>query len=545
VGTGTNLFGRRMNYDGGWLDVAPVLLANYPFINTVAGSAIDGGWTLYFDDWPAQRIVSSVFVDSNLDAGQLQGIGFLGYVNSVDVAVGNGTAVVWPQYPFTGTSRQDIRVLSTDLFGNTHESNAGRQLVTAGNAQTSPAVAASGSGWMVVWEDSRGSTLPSVWGEIVGPDGTPVGAAFNIAPSLSQRPTVAGDGTGYLVTYETFPAVWAVKVSATGALGAPFLVVANGSSSNAFFDGQQYQVTWNSGGILGLRLGLDDAGVPLVTAPSLPYGRIEVAPLGGALLAVWADDTLGDVYAAIAGFDAGVASTGTHLFQLGGLFMPLNVHLVALDDRWLLAWDRPRAGPTVPEGLPGAAWIFPDGGLQVLALDNMTDAGVGAVLPIADPPRLIYSATAPTALPSYQLSLVEVGVPDSGQRFSPIPNVAGELPAAAAPSLDGGSWLLVESVFDSAIETVRLRARVLSACPGGCSIDAGADAGLPPDAGSAPDAGSTPDAGGTLDDGGSASDGGRGSPGNDAVSCGCSSGPLPAGLIAALGLAALLRRRRF
>jgi hypothetical protein len=547
VGTGTNLFGRRMNYDGGWLDVAPVLLANHPFIDAVAGSGIDGGWTLYFDDWPAQQSVSSVFLDSNLVAGQLQQIGFLGYVNSVDVAVGNGTAVVWPQYPFTGTSRQDIRVMSTNVFGAPQESNAGRQLVTAGNAQTSPAVAASGSGWMVVWEDSRGTTLPTVWGLSVGPDGTPVGAAFNIGPSLSERPSIASDGTGYLVTYEIFPAVWAVKVPVAGAVGAPFLIAAKGSSANVFFDGQQYAVTWYDSiaqGVHGLRLGLDDAGLPLVSITNLPTGRIQVAPLGGALLAAWADDTFGDVYAGIGGFDAGVAGTGTHLFQLGGVFMPLNLHLAALDDRWLLAWDRPRQGPTVSEGLPGAAWIFLDGGLQVLPLDNMTDAGVGGVLPIAQPPRLIYSATAPTALPAYQLSLVEVGVADSGQAFGPIPNVAGELPAAAARLLDGGSWLLVESVFDSSIETVRLRARLLTACAGNCSVDAGSDAGLPPDAGSAPDAGSTQDGGSFLDGGGTEPDGGRGSPGNDSIACGCSSGAVRAGFLAALCFTAIRRRRR-
>jgi hypothetical protein len=196
-----------------------------------------------------------------------------------------GTAAV----AFNGTDylavwsdgRNDIEF--PDLYGTlvnkTNQVSApdGMLISEAANDQQAPAAAFNGRHYLVVWEDNRNGAGTDIYGVRLSSTGQiadPSGISICTAPGLQRHPSVASDGTDFLV-------VWADE--------------RDSASSGSDIYGARVQST----GVV-----VDGAGLPICTETSFQVGPC-VAFGGGAYLVAWQDwrniPTTGyDIYGTIA-----------------------------------------------------------------------------------------------------------------------------------------------------------------------------------------------------------------------------------------------------
>ena len=121
--------------------------------------------------------------------------------------------------------------------------------------QTQPAVACALGGCLVAWRDGRAGG-PDVYGarvagtSVVDPEGLPISRAG----SSQGRPAIASDGTGYLVVWNDTRSgtgdVYGTRVSASGEiLDASGFAIANGPDAqqapDVGFEGAYYVVAWH------------------------------------------------------------------------------------------------------------------------------------------------------------------------------------------------------------------------------------------------------------------------------------------------------------
>src|SRR5581483_8681787 len=90
--------------------------------------------------------------------------------------------------------------------------------------QTAPSVASNGVTFFVAWSDSRNGT-PDIFGTRVDTSGAvldPAGVAISVAAGSQVAPSVASDGTGYLVAWQDGRSgtahVYAARVAGSGAV---------------------------------------------------------------------------------------------------------------------------------------------------------------------------------------------------------------------------------------------------------------------------------------------------------------------------------------
>ena len=139
-------------------------------------------------------------------------------------------------------------------------------VATAGNGHDWPAIAEGTSGYLVAWTDYR--NWPD-WGDIYAArldlDGNPVGAAIPLAvgPGSQEGPSVAFDGTAYLVAWSHYDGpdydIHGARIDAAGTVldpGGRALVVHSGDQATAAVshDGASWLVAWfdgRSGGTSG------------------------------------------------------------------------------------------------------------------------------------------------------------------------------------------------------------------------------------------------------------------------------------------------------
>lgn len=181
-----------------------------------------------------------------------------------------------PSMAFDGTNYlvmwEDHRnSYDADVFG-TRVSPAGEVLDPAGipastapGRQTIPAIASDGAGYLVVWQDNRNDSTnlyPDVYGTRIGPDGAVLdanGIAVKIGPQDEGQPSVAFDGTNYLVVHEDADAnqvmnIFATRVTTAGVVldgtgiqvSAPGVnePIPSGATTAVAFDGTNYLVVW-------------------------------------------------------------------------------------------------------------------------------------------------------------------------------------------------------------------------------------------------------------------------------------------------------------
>ncbi len=194
---------------------------------------------------------------------------------------------------------------------------AGIAISKAGGDQTHPWVAFDGTNYLVVWVDNRSGSA-DIYGCRVSQSGIvldPDGIAISTGGDDQESPSVAFDGTNYLVVWRAWIDPWecdiyGARVSPGGTVLDPEGIAISTATDlqgapSVAFDGTDYLVVWEdfrsffSFDIYGCRVNpsgtvLDQAGIAISTAP---YNQRQptVAFDGVNYLVVWQDERNGDI----------------------------------------------------------------------------------------------------------------------------------------------------------------------------------------------------------------------------------------------------------
>jgi len=230
----------------------------------------------------------------------------------------------------------------------------------ASGDQCHPAMASNGSGWLVVWGDSRDYTLRAGRLDANGVLLDTIGITITGINSLPCQADVAFDGVNYLVVWETNNDmyngdVWAAHISQAGALLDTFVVCAELNG--------QYNPWVASAGDTSLVVWLDgrnDYPGELYAARVLRSGAVldpngfRIAPIiysyattqavefgGGEFLVAWSDeDSLGQylIRGARVGTDGTVIDTSAILLRTSG-YGAAEPTIAFGDTCFLVAWQ--------------------------------------------------------------------------------------------------------------------------------------------------------------------------------------------------------------
>jgi hypothetical protein len=172
-----------------------------------------------------------------------------------------------PSVAFDGTNYlvvwYDDRSGSSDITG-ARVSQTGTVLDTAGiaismaaNNQSSPSVAFDGTNYLVVWHDTRSGGYIDIYGARVNPAGTvldPAGIAISTATYWQSFPSVTFDGTNYFVVWQdrrsyTYCDIYGARVNPAGTVLDPAGIAISTATFDQFypsvaFDGTNYLVVW-------------------------------------------------------------------------------------------------------------------------------------------------------------------------------------------------------------------------------------------------------------------------------------------------------------
>jgi len=167
----------------------------------------------------------------------------------------------------------------------------GIAISTATGRQRFPSVAFDGTNFLVVWADERGGpSVDDIYGTLVQRNGnvvSPYGIAIAADANWQRNPSVAFDGTNYLVVWGDYGSgtwnedIYGVRVNQSGnPIDASSLAISTAENGQWFpvvdFDGTNYLVVWfdkrnsNASDIYGARISqagtiLDASGIPIVT----------------------------------------------------------------------------------------------------------------------------------------------------------------------------------------------------------------------------------------------------------------------------------------
>jgi hypothetical protein len=208
--------------------------------------------------------------------------------------------------------------------------------LTGTNTQN-PAIAFNGTSYLVVWEDERNSSDSDIWGTRLDASGAIVdalGIEIATAPGKQRNPTVAFDGTSYVVAWEDFKVARGTEADIVAATVDP-----------------------SSGAVTSL---------PAVAATATHETQPSLAGGGGAALLAW--NAGGDIVGAIhrGGFGAPFAIAATAALEVAPA--------VALSPagNYLVAWSEGAAATADVRG----QMVTQTGTLSGAALD--VSAGAGA-----------------------------------------------------------------------------------------------------------------------------------------------------------------------
>ena len=311
--------------------------------STITGSLLspDGiliGAPVHIDDSPTPRFSRVIFNGTNfliswediylaqarLHCKRVSNEGNL--IDSTAIVVSN--ACSRPAVAFDGTNHlavwMDYRTELTtysEIFGSRINQN-GNVIDTSGfliskyiNPQNTPAVAFDGTNYLVVWQDYRNVTTTGydIYGARVAPDGSildPAGFVICNAESHQWQPSVAFDGTNYLVTWDDqrnfSHKIYGTRISTSGiVLDTAGIEISIGSGQKynpaLAFDGTNYFVVWEDGrdgtydlDIYGTRVSqdgtvLDPDGINLFLSV-FDQVKPDIAFDGTNYLVVWQDD---------------------------------------------------------------------------------------------------------------------------------------------------------------------------------------------------------------------------------------------------------------
>jgi large repetitive protein len=262
---------------------------------------------------------------------------------------GSDYLVVWEDYRNNDTI--------SDIYGTRVSPNGivldstGIAISTDQNSQKSPSVAFDGTNYLVVWQDYRNRSW-DIYGTRVTQSGAvfdSTGIAISTAANSQKLPSVAFDGTNYLVVWgderNGAPDIYGTMVTQSGTVLNPSgIVIIHAAywqvSPSVAFDGSNYLIVWQDGrrrweyDIYGTRVNqsgivLDSTGIAISTAsnsqelPSVAFDGINY-------LVVWQEgrnnDTISDVYGARITPSGLVVDSFAISLQSGNQFSPALAH---------------------------------------------------------------------------------------------------------------------------------------------------------------------------------------------------------------------------
>lgn len=263
----------------------------------------------------------------------------------------------------------DIYGARVDTAGETID-EGGIPISNAANGEHAPAVAFSGTNYLVVWQDRRNGSDYDIYGMRVTPEGENedgTGISVSSAAEGQQSPAVAFDGTNYLVVWQDNRDyghwdIYGARVSPEGEVldadGIAISAALDGQYSPAIaFDGTNYLVVWEdsrNGGtyaydIYGARVTtsgvvLDGTGIAIATEVNYQQ-HPAVAFDGTNYLVVWDDFRAGasDIYGARVSRTGSVLDIGGRAISSGG--GGKQYPAIAFDGSdYLVVWDDTRNG---------------------------------------------------------------------------------------------------------------------------------------------------------------------------------------------------------
>ena len=329
-----------------------------------ASVASDGA--TYFVVWGDWRVgPSRIFgarVDSSgrvLDPGALV-ISVRNYQYNPSVAFGlDSYLVVWDQ---GGPSTSDIYGVLVDTSGAVL-SPSPIPICTTQGPQSLPAVSFDGANYFVVWDDGRSPGEYDIYGARVSSSGDVLdhsGIAICTADSFQLNPSVASDGSGYLVVWEDVRSmadydIYGARVDTSGNLldtaGIPVCTNAyDQQSPSVSYCLSRYLVVWHDGrnavdsDIYGSRIDtsgavLDTSGIAISTRPDDQIQPSLISD-GASCLVVWVDEEGADSYIRAARVDtSGTVLDPTALTLYGPTSDIWQTSVAFGTEVWLVVWS--------------------------------------------------------------------------------------------------------------------------------------------------------------------------------------------------------------
>ncbi|MDI7266687.1 MAG: hypothetical protein QME96_01675, partial [Myxococcota bacterium] len=255
----------------------------------------------------------------------------------------------------------------------------------AARGQGHPAVAFDGTNYFVAWEDGRAGDSTDIYGTRVGPDGTvldPGGLRLSSSPASDQKPSVAFDGTNFLVVWGLIDGgaggsgmdVQGARVSPDGRLLDPEPIAVSTAPDDQLIpsvdcDGTNCLAVWLDNrdlacDIYGARIDpsgtvLDPSGIPISSAPECQ--KFPAVRFGaGAYLVAWQDERSGAPAIYAARVDPAGRVLDTEGIPISASAAGQTFAAVAFDGtNWFVAWEDPVEGQldihgvrVDPSGLP-------------------------------------------------------------------------------------------------------------------------------------------------------------------------------------------------
>jgi hypothetical protein len=233
----------------------------------------------------------------------------------------------------------------------------------AADYQAFPSVASNGTDWLVVWEDSRRGGS-DIYGARVNSGGLVLdsgGLAISTAVDQQMYPSVAANGTNWLVVWEDFRShIYGARVNSSGTvLDSGGFAICTAAENQQFpsvaANGTDWLVVWEDyrngySDIYGARVNssgvvLDSSGIAICTAAN-SQGSPSVAANGTNWLVVWEDFRSGTDYHI---YGARVNNSGTVL-DTGGIpictaaIRQYSPSVAANGTDWLVVWADSRSG---------------------------------------------------------------------------------------------------------------------------------------------------------------------------------------------------------